>query len=73
MLLELGALHLRVRTGRPSGSPPGSGCVLAGELGALVGHLEEEQEGELLQVVLVAEAVVAEDVAVAPELLDEAV
>jgi hypothetical protein len=41
------------------------------QLRALVGHLEEEQEGELLEVVLVAEAVVAEDVAVAPELLDD--
>jgi hypothetical protein len=36
-----------------------------------VGHLEEEQVGELLDVVAVGEAVVAEQVAVAPELLDD--
>ena len=42
-------------------------------VGALVGHLQEEQERELLQVVLVAQAVVAQDLAVAPELLDDAV
>ena len=39
----------------------------------LVGHLEEEQVGELLEVVAVGEAVVAQDVAVVPEALDEAV
>jgi hypothetical protein len=33
-------------------------------------HLEEEQVGELLDVVAVGEAVVAEDIAVVPELLD---
>jgi hypothetical protein len=47
--------------------------LLAGEGGALVGHLEEEQERELLQVVLVREPVVPEDVAIRPELLDDAV
>src|SRR5207244_3900167 len=44
----------------------------AGERGPVVGHLEEEQEGELLQVVLVREPVVAEDIAVGPELLADA-
>src|SRR5690606_28462733 len=38
-----------------------------------VRHLEEEQEGELLQVVLIRQPVVAQDVAVGPELLDDAV
>src|ERR671926_1486893 len=42
-----------------------------GRQGLLVGHLEEEQVGELLNVVAVGEAVVAEQVAVAPELLDD--
>ena len=37
----------------------------------LVGHLEEKKVGELLDVVAVAHAVVAEDVAVVPKLLDE--
>ena len=37
----------------------------------LVRHLEEQQVGELLDVVAVGEAVVAEDVAVVPELLDD--
>ena len=49
------------------------GCSSPSQLGPLVGHLEEEQEGELLQVVLVGEPVVAEDVAVGPELLDQAI
>jgi hypothetical protein len=46
--------------------------LLPGRLGLLVGHLEEEQVGELLEVVAVGEAVVAEDVAVGPELVDDA-
>ena len=37
----------------------------------LVGHLQEQQVGQLLDVVAVREAVVAEDVAVVPELRDE--
>ena len=40
-------------------------------LGALVGHLEEQQIGELLDVVAVGHAVVAQDVAVVPEFLDD--
>ena len=40
-------------------------------LGALVGHLQEEQEGELFDVVALGEAVVAEDVTIRPELLDD--
>ena len=37
----------------------------------LVGHLEEEQVGDLLDVVAVVDAVVAEGVAEAPEFLDD--
>jgi hypothetical protein len=37
----------------------------------LVGHLEEQQIGELLDVIAVAHAVVAQDVAVIPEFLDD--
>ncbi len=40
-------------------------------LRALVRHLEEQQVGELFDEVAVAEAVVAQDVAVVPQLLDE--
>jgi len=36
----------------------------------LMGHLEKEQEGQLLHVVAVGEPVIAEDVAVVPEFLD---
>jgi hypothetical protein len=36
-----------------------------------VGHLKEEQVGELLDVVAVGQAVVPEDVAVIPELLND--
>ena len=39
----------------------------------LVGELEEQQHAELFEVVAVGEAVVAEDGAVAPKLLDDAV
>jgi len=38
---------------------------------ALVGHLEEEEVGELLDVVAIRQAVVAKDFAVVPELLDD--
>ena len=37
----------------------------------LIGHLEEQQIGELFDVVAIAHALVAQDVAVVPELLDE--
>ena len=38
---------------------------------ALVGHLQEEQVGELLDVVAVIDAVVAQGVAEAPEFVDD--
>ena len=38
---------------------------------ALVGHLEEQQVGDLLDVVAVVDAVVAQGVAEAPEFLDD--
>jgi hypothetical protein len=41
-------------------------------LGALVGHLEEQQIGQLLDVVAIRHAVVTQDVAVIPEFLDDA-
>jgi len=47
--------------------------LVVGCCGALVGHLEEQQIGELLHVVAIAHAVVAQHVAVVPELLDEGV
>jgi hypothetical protein len=36
-----------------------------------VGHLEEQEQGPLLDVIAVGEAIVAEDVAVIPELLND--
>ena len=36
-----------------------------------MGHLQEEQVGELLHIVTVADAVVPEDIAVVPEPLDD--
>ena len=59
--------------GRPSDSPLGIGLLCARHGRALVGHLQEQQEGQLLEVVLIGEAVVAEDIAVVPEFLDDAV
>ena len=44
--------------------------LVIGRLGALVGHLEEEEIGELFDVVAVAHAVVAQDVAEVPEFAD---
>ena len=37
----------------------------------LVGHLEEEQVGELLDIVAIGDAVVPQDVAVVPQALDD--
>lgn len=45
--------------------------LVEGLLCALVGHLEKEEEGELFDVVAVAHAVVAKDVAVVPEFLND--
>ena len=54
---------------------PGPSGTIAGRLNGgsrlLVRHLQEEQEGQLLDVVLVGQAVVPQDVAVVPELLDD--
>jgi hypothetical protein len=47
--------------------------LVPGRQGLLMGELEEQQHAELLQVVAVREAVVAQHGAVAPELLDDAV
>jgi hypothetical protein len=48
----------------------GDGAAPAEQAGLVI-HLEEEQVGELLQVVAVRNAVVAEDVAVVPDALDD--
>ena len=63
------------RASRVGQSSPSGDERLAsnGGLRLLVGHLEEQQVGELLDVVAVGEPVVAQDVAVVPEALDEAV
>ena len=45
--------------------------LVVGRPGALVGHLEEQQISELLDVITVRHAVVAQDVAVVPEFLDD--
>jgi hypothetical protein len=42
-----------------------------GRLAALVGHLEKQKISELFDVIAVAHAVVAQDVAVIPEFLDK--
>ena len=42
-----------------------------GWLCLLVGHLEKEQVGQLLDVIPVGESIVTQDVAVVPELLDD--
>jgi hypothetical protein len=47
------------------------GAGFAEHAAVLVVHLEEEQVGELLDVVAVGHAVVAQDVAVVPEALDD--
>ncbi len=47
------------------------GGLIVGRLGALMRHLEGEKKHELLDVIAVREAVIAEDVAVVPEFADE--
>jgi len=37
----------------------------------LVGHFEEEQISELLHIIAIRKAIVAQDVAIVPEFLDE--
>jgi hypothetical protein len=65
--------RIAVLAGRTRPVEPGrdGGGVVVWRLGALVGHLEEEEVGQLLDVVAVGEAVVAQDVAVVPEFLDD--
>lgn len=45
--------------------------MVVGRLGPLVRHFEEEEIGELLDVVAVGKSVVSKDVAVRPELADQ--
>jgi hypothetical protein len=47
------------------------GGLVEGRPPLLVGHLEEEQIRQLLQVIAVGQPVVPQDVAVVPELLNE--
>src|ERR1035441_4646385 len=51
--------------------PRGRGGAGRGRLRLLVGHLQEEQKRELLDVVLVGQTVVTQDVTVIPELADD--
>ena len=71
-VVDLQLVAVLARAGSASRSPPGrcDGSIVR-RLRLLVGHLEEEQEGELLDVVAVGQAVVAQDVAVVPELVDD--
>ena len=57
---------------------PGIGCghdagLVVRRLRAFIGHLQEQQVRQLLHIVAIAHAVVAQHVAVVPELLDEGV
>jgi hypothetical protein len=49
----------------------GSGLLVIRRAGPLVVHLEEEKISELLDVVTVGDAVVAEQIAVVPDFVDE--
>ena len=66
----LPARRLPGRAGCPSCSRRGWRWA-APEIALLLVHLEEEQVGELFDVVAVGDAVVAQDVAVVPEALDD--
>src|SRR5688500_3556399 len=71
MLLQLDAFHLRVGEVDPA-KASGDGLRLAGEVRPFISHLQEQQECQLFEVVLIAEAVVSETLAIAPQLLDDA-
>jgi hypothetical protein len=45
------------------------GILIVGRFGALVGHIREEQVGQLLDVVTLGEPVVTEQITVGPEFL----
>lgn len=66
MLLQLDAFHLSAAEHIPA-VRLGDRLFLAGERCTLGRHLQKEQGGELLEVVLVGEAVVAQDLAIGPE------
>src|SRR5207244_8167915 len=72
MLFEPHALDRRVGEVGPAISLR-DGLYLAGDRGPLVCHLQEEDVGELFEVILVRQPVVAKDVAVRPQLLDDPV
>lgn len=69
MNLQLRALE------RPEGGPGvflrHADIPLVGRAAVFIGHLEEDQVGELLQIIAVADAVVAEGGAEAPDFGDD--
>ena len=72
VLLQFDALHVRGGKVRPAVAD-GDGLHVVGEPRAFVGHFEEQQERQLLQILLVREPVVAQHIAVRPQFLDDAV
>ena len=70
-ILHLERVAFLGQEGGPIEAAGDDGCLRPRRLRALVGHLEEEKERQLLDVVAVGEAVVAKDVAVVPEFGDD--
>lgn len=56
---------------RPTEALGNRRLLLEGRFRLLVGHLQEQKERQLLDVVAIREPVVTQDVALVPELLDE--
>ena len=70
-VLDLEVVAVALEQHRPRKAPRDRRGLVVRWPRLLVGHLEEEQKGELLDVVAVRQAVIPQDVAVVPELLDE--
>ena len=69
MVLQL--LPVAIEQARPVESGRYYGRAAPRRLGLLVGHLKEEQEGDLLRISHLGQAVVAEQVCEAPRLVDD--
>src|SRR5207302_1928023 len=69
--LQLGAVAVGVCQAGPIEASRDDGLLAPRRARAFVRHLEEEKVGELLNVIAVREAIVAQDVAIVPQFLDD--
>src|SRR6266487_1127973 len=70
-IVRLKSITITAHQALPAVSLRNARKLVIGRLRTLIGHLEEEQIGKLLNIVAVGHAIVSQEVAVVPEALDD--